>query len=176
MKYLGSGYLSILFKEKEMYVNTCDIIVIGRRIWRMKLNDFKCIYKKECIFLDTIDVNSISKFSLKLKWIFNIYRIEKAISFRVLKIFCKNLIRVHIPIITDSEAWKKLLVCKNGITINGLPYDSLYKILEMISSKKISKYSSSDLYNLSLNLNMELDSIEVLDCFNSRIVDSVKKT
>lgn len=176
MKYLGSGYLSILFKEKEMYVNTCDIIVIGKRIWRMKLNDYKYIYKKECIFIDTIDINSITKFSFKLKWIFNIYRIEKAITFWVLKIFCKKLIRVHVPIITDSYAWKKLSIYKNGVTIEGFSYNSLYKILKIISSKKIYKYSSSNLYNLSLNLNIKLNSIEVLDCFNSRIVESVQKT
>lgn len=174
MNYLGSGYLSLLFKEEESNNNKSNMIVIGRRIGRMRLHDFKYIFKNECIFLDTLDIGSLEKFSFK--WFLNPYRIEKAITYRILKILCKKLIRVHVPIITDSNAWKKLQSDDSGVLLSGFSYSSLYKILHIISSKNNYKYRSSDLYNLSLKLNIELDYINALDCFTSRLVESVKKT
>ncbi len=174
MKYIGSGYLSSLFSEQQIYDETNDVIVIGRRIFRMRVNDFKYIFNKDCIFLDTVDSYSLKKFSYK--WFFNIYRLEKAFTYSILKIFCKKIKRVHVPLIADSDAWKKLISASDGILISGFSYKSLYKILEKISSEKKNIYRSSDLYRLSLDLNIKLDSIKVMDCFHSRLVESVKKT
>jgi len=174
MKYIGSGYLSKLFSEQQINDDTSNVIVIGRRIFRMRVNDFKYIFNKDCIYLDTVDSYSLKKFSWK--WFFNIYRLEKAFTYLILKIFCKKIKRVHVPLITNSDAWKKLITGSDGILISGFSYKSLYKILEKISSENRNIYRSSDLYKLSLELNIELNSIKVIDCFNSRLVESVEKT
>ena len=64
----------------------------------------------------------------RFKYKFNLYRIEKAITWFLIRRLTYNPCRMHIPIITDSPAWIKISKSK-GMKVFGFNYDDYVKFL-----------------------------------------------
>ena len=178
MKYLGSGPLGKLISQLDNDFETTNFLVIGRRIRNFKLSDWGSIRRSRCIFLDTIDLDSIStaSFFVKFKWWLDPYRVEKSITYYVFKIFSPQVIRIHVPAILDSVAWERLLLKDGGILISGFTYRDIAKFLVYAAKNLKEVYKSSDLYSLCEEVGIEVESGRVRNCFSSRIVNYASKT
>ena len=178
MKYLGSGPLGKLISQLDSDLEATHFLVIGRRIRNFKLNDWGSIRRSRCIFLDTVDLDSIStaSFLVKLRWWLDPYRVEKSITYYVFKIFSPQVIRIHVPAILDSVAWERLALNDGGILISGFTYRDIAKLLSYSTKNPKGVYRCSDLYSLCEELGIEVESARVKDCFSSRIVNYANKT
>ena len=176
MRYLGSGPLGNFLSPLDGDLERGSFVVVGRRIRNFKRNDWRNIRKSRCIFLDTLDLNSISSASLlvKIKWALNPYRIEKSITYGVLKMCSPRLIRFHVPAISDSPAWLKISQIEGGIVTWGLTYETLVFVLRHIADHSENRYKAAEVFALCEKLDLNAETIRVKNCFSARIVNYAK--
>lgn len=148
MKYLGSGQLSALIAEfADDNAPHSEVIVIGRRLRNMALRDFLAIRGLRVAFLDTVEgyVQGMSTAN-QVKWYLNPYRLEKSLTFLLIKLFAGRVVRLHIPAILDSPAWIAQRVDANtrALQISGLLYEHVPLLCARAMGKSRSRYRALD--------------------------------
>lgn len=169
MKYIGRGQLKVFAEETDTYPN---VIVWGRRLKNIRVADLKGIFKQRVVYLDTIDLASISQSRLRVGFLLSAYKIEKILTGVILKAFSSKCHQVHVPLIVDSGAWKKM-VDPSGETIIGLKYRGIIKLIEIVVSNNIQKLSASEIQSLIAEGALDVDEIRVSHSFALQIVKNI---
>ena len=162
MKYIGSGKLASIINGQK---NCEDIIVWGRRLKNTQLSDLKKIKNSHVVYLDTIDLHSLDSTFLKLRFLFTLYKLEKILMRIILKLWCSKLCQIHIPIISESNAWKNL-TDPNGQRVYGLTYDGLIGLIEYVVESNIYLIRSTTINNMLKNNKIEKSELYVSQSFN----------
>lgn len=178
MNYLGSGKLGEYLVDVSNQGVQRRVLVVGRRLANMTLNDWMAIRESGCIFLDTIDMKSVSsgKYADRIKWWVNLYRIEKSMTFWLIKIMGKSAYRIHVPAIVDSAAWLKLCQHDGGRVITGLSYESLAAVLSHVAARQVGSLKATEVYGLCDKLKLPTEDICVRECASARLVSYAKRT
>lgn len=178
MRYLGSGTLGNFLSQPDVDSETDSFLVVGRRIRNFKINDWRNIRKSRCVFLDTLDLNSINSASLpeKIKWTLNPYRIEKTLTYCVIKMWSPRIIRFHVPAIADSPAWLKISHTEGGILTWGLTYETLVSMLAHIVEHSENVYKASEVFALCEKLELNVEIIRTKNCLSARMVNYAKNS
>ena len=176
MRYLGSGLLGNFLSSFDNDKGSDSFVVVGKRIKNFRSNDWASIRNSQCIFLDTLDIDSISSagFFVKFKWMVNLYRIEKSITYCLLKLYSTRLIRIHVPAISDSPAWLKISQAKGGILTSGLTYKTLVSVIAYAANHKENRYMAAEIFTLCDKLGLKTETMRVRNCFSARIVNYAK--
>ena len=172
MNYLGSGKLGEYFEVVASGDASHRQLVVGRRLKNMTLSDWAAVRRSHCVFLDTVDLMSISaaKFSDRLRWRFNLYRIEKTMMYFLVKALARGVYRIHIPAIVDSHAWLQLAQKGSDVSVSGLSYQVLAAVVLHVAKEGVESLSSSEVFLLCEDLDLVVKKISVRDCVSARLV------
>jgi len=170
MTYIGSGKLASIINGKK---NCGDIIVWGRRLKNTKLSDLKYVKNSQVVYLDTIDLHSLDSTFLKLRFLFTLYKLEKILMRIILKLWCSKLCQIHIPIISESNAWKNL-TDRNGQRVYGLTYNGVIDLIEYVVESDICLITSTTIKNMLKNNKLEKSELNVSQSLSLKMVKNLK--
>ena len=176
MNYIGSGKFGSYLTAAGGAPGRKGINVIGRRLHRLRIADWLAIKGSQNVFLDTTDIASCRDLSStsKFRWTFNPYRLEKEVTYWLIRLISQSVLRVHITAISDSNAWKKLCVSENGITIKALTYEQWSTLIQTVVKRRTQpRYRSEELLALAKELNIGPQSLRVACCESSKIIASI---
>lgn len=163
MKYIGSGVLGRLIAERQADAETGDVVIWGRRARRVRPADLREVIGRRVVYLDTVDPQSCRDRALRLRWRVTPYRLEKTFMYYFLCLFSESVVRVHVPAITDSATWRRLVVLEpeRGLEVRCLRYEALIALLERMfaSGKPSGRYRSVELFRLAREFGLAVDSI-----------------
>jgi hypothetical protein len=175
---VGSGRFGEVVRSHLDEQDASDTVVWGRRLRKASLSDFRIITGKNVIFLDTVDLKSPAiGWSKRLRWLIWPYRVEKALTFYLIRILSNTIIRIHVPAIVDSNAWQRLTSddSSKSIQLRGFTYQSLFGLVAHISRKHESGgVTASELFRLAKDQDIDIDTILVSsDNFSAQLVTAI---
>jgi len=167
VRYVGSGRFGAVVNGNPDLSQNNSWLIWGRRFRRITRSDIDIIRRQKVIYLDTIDIASCaSTRAAKLRWAFSPYRLEKAATFYLLSLFASSVIRLHVPAITDSEAWRRLLAAPSeaSIRVQGFQYSQLASLINLVSSVQspVKRIRAASLLDIARTNGMEIDEISVV--------------
>ena len=173
MMYIGSGPLGGVLAAADP--GGIGPTVWGRRLRRVKLADLRAVRGRDVLYLDTVDVGSCSELQVRLRWLVTPYRIEKTVMYYLLRAVAARVVRVHVTAITDSAAWKRLIVDAraDAVEIRGFTYRALVELLGKVvsSNAEIRRIRSSELCELARANGVLWESLRVdAHNFSSRLI------
>lgn len=161
MIYIGSGLIADLLAKSEFAENSHYDFLWGRRAKNIRFSNIKSIFRKNVIYLDTVDAwhnNATGK--LWVWWFLSPYRIEKVLTNVMLRMLCKSVVRLHVPAIVDSAAWQKLIVDDDSrsLRVPGFTYHSLLEFVSYADSRHSSRrsYTSIEMFEFAKSEGMEI--------------------
>ena len=170
MTYIGSGKLASILTGNNKYQ---DVIVWGRRLRNTRLSDLKYVRNNQVVYLDTIDLHSLESISLKIRFFFTLYKFEKILISIILRFLCSNLYQIHIPIISESNAWKNLSD-RAGQRVYGLTYDGVVDLIEYVVTSDIRLIRAKTIQSMLSNNNLDTSELYVSQSLSLKIVKNLK--
>lgn len=177
--YIGSGPI------REMVLSDPDLqgisaVVWGRRLKNTRWRDFTACKGRPVVFLDTIDMESISTAAavVRFTWAISPYRIEKKLHRFLLKLFFgRNLVVLHIPAIADSFAWQQQRIdsmqTESAVIMPAITYLHVVALVRYALSQQCGEYiriTSRDVWRWALDSELGVASVGVLQSAASRLV------
>ena len=170
MKYIGSGKLKKFFDTKT---TNKDVIVWGRRLKNINLSNIRSIRGNRVIYLDTIDLSSIDNMLLKLRFLLSLYKLEKMLMRFIIKNLSADYYCIHLSIIAESDAWKKLVV-RDGKKTSGLTYKGVSDLAEYVIVNNLKKISANEVNKMIKNNIFDSCEIMVSPSLSLRIINNLK--
>lgn len=170
MIYIGSGKLASILTGTNTYP---DVVIWGRRLRNTRLSDLKYIKNSQVVYLDTIDLHSLDSTFLKIRFLFTFYKLEKILMRLILKSLCSNLYQIHIPIISESNAWKNLMD-RNGQRVYGLTYAGVVDLIEYVVKSDIRQIRSKTIQSMIRDNNIESSELYVSQSLSLKMVKNLK--
>ena len=179
MIYVGSGRFGDYCKAQDILTETPVTFVWGRRFRNVTIRDLKSIKGKGVLYLDTVDLGSpVISAAHRLRFLLWPYRVEKALTYFLIRIVSSHVIRVHVPAIVDSPAWQNLRLdgAADTVKVPGFTYESLFHLVTFLgrAEKKAKRISSKELFRIARDQNINIQFIEVArDNFSAQLVRSI---
>ena len=164
MIYIGSGYIGDLLAQSDLAKCSNYDVLWGRRALNTKLPNLKTVFRKKVIFLDTVDAwQNRATGKLWLWWSFSPYRIEKSLTYIMLVILCKHVVRLHVPAITDSAALLRLVVddARQPVSAPGFTYASLLEFVMYVDSceEQRRSYKSVEMFKIARSRGLDIQLV-----------------